>query len=388
MIVKWNSQMVDSKIFYRKISEKTWKFLYVFVAFVFNSCTSESEKITSYRIMDLPLDSVPSEIWFPELMAVNTSFMTSMNSKLCLTRPNKESLVYFIDEKTGKEIGYFGTVGQGPEDMNQLPEYVGKSENGDTIILHDFNARNIRAYAVIHKDSTLRFKQVFKKNIVNPKLDGVSSGFQAICRLDNGFYAAVSYLGKDKFYQLLDNELNLVMMYGDYPLKEFGEDADALKELLSFQGTLASHKNSAYYAATRFGYMSRYDVSNQGEPKLVWEHTYSDIDYRVSNNRVKFQDKNVYGFSRIIVNDKYIFGTFSGVRNRKMFEEKSTYVVHPEMLVVFNHDGVPLGRFKLGARSHSLALSSDGEYLFIQHIDPEMQIERMRVSDIVKKLRE
>ena len=56
----------------------------------------------------------------------------------------------------------------------------------------------------------------------------------------------------------------------------------------------------------------------------MW-YTYSDIDYRISNNGVKFQEKNVYGFSHIAVTDKYIFATFSGIRNRKMFEERSTY---------------------------------------------------------------
>ena len=178
------------------------------------------------------------------------------------------------------------------------------------------------------------------------------------------------------------------MTFGDFPLKDFGNDAKALKETFSFQRTLASHGNSAFYGATRFGYMSRYDISDEGVPELDWEHTYSDIDYRVSNNGVKFQEKNVYGFSHIAVTDKYIFATFSGIRNRKMFEERSTYAVSPKTLVVLNHEGVPLGRFKLNSRCHSVAVSGDGEYLYIQDIDPEDQIERIRMKDILEKLRE
>ena len=54
---------------------------------------------------------------------------------------------------------------------------------------------------------------------------------------------------------------------------------------------------------------------------------------------------------------------------------------------VLNHDGEPLGRFKLKSKSHSLALSSDEKYLYIQHVNPEMEIERILVADIVKKLR-
>lgn len=356
--------------------------------FFFVNCSTSEDRVISYRIEDLPLDSVPSEIWFPESFAVNTGYMTSMHNKLCLVRPNGESLVFFIDEKTGKEIGYFGGVGEGPEDMNPYPIFVGKSRDNDTIFLHDFNARNIRAYTVMPKDTTLFFKHAYKMNVVHPYVDGGSTGYQSICRLDNGYYVCVAFLGLDKFYTLLDRDLNTVMTYGDYPLREFGEDKKSLKEHVSFQGTLAAHGNSAYFGATRFGYISRYDISDEGVPELVWEHVYSDIDYRVSNNGVKFQEKNVYGFSYIAVTDKYIFATFSGIRNRKMFEERSTYAVSPKTLVVLNHDGVPLGRFKLNSRCHSVAVSGDGEYLYIQDTDPEPQIERIRMKDILEKLRE
>ena len=87
----------------------------------FGNCSTPEDRVISYRIEDLPLDSVPSEIWFPESFAINTNRMISMQNKLCLVCPNGESWVFFIDEKTGKEIGDFGGVGQGPEEMNPYP---------------------------------------------------------------------------------------------------------------------------------------------------------------------------------------------------------------------------------------------------------------------------
>ena len=195
----------------------------------FGNCSTPEDRVISYRIEDLPLDSVPSEIWFPESFAINTNHMVSMQDMLCLVRPNEnESLVYFIDEKTGKEIGYFGGVGQGPADM-YLPQFAGKSSAGDTIILHDFNARNFKAFTIAKKDTTLLFKFAYKKQIAHPEVDGASCGFDAICRLDNGYYVCIAYLGVDKFYTLLDKDLNTVTVYGDYPLREFGEDKKALK---------------------------------------------------------------------------------------------------------------------------------------------------------------
>lgn len=93
------------------------KLLITIVSAFLVACTSNQENNQSYTITDLPLDSVKSEIWFPELMAVNANSMVSINSKLCLIRPNEESILYFIDENTGKEIGYFGGIGQGPGEV-------------------------------------------------------------------------------------------------------------------------------------------------------------------------------------------------------------------------------------------------------------------------------
>lgn len=53
-------------------------------AFFLVNCSTSEDRVISYRIEDLPLDSVPSEIWFPESFAVNTGYMTSMHNKLCL----------------------------------------------------------------------------------------------------------------------------------------------------------------------------------------------------------------------------------------------------------------------------------------------------------------
>lgn len=103
------------------------KLLITIVSAFLVACTSNQENNQSYTITDLPLDSVKSEIWFPELMAVNANSMVSINSKLCLIRPNEESILYFIDENTGKEIGYFGGIGQGPGEVIKVPTFTGMS---------------------------------------------------------------------------------------------------------------------------------------------------------------------------------------------------------------------------------------------------------------------
>ena len=80
-----------------------------------------------------------------------------------------------------------------------------------------------------------------------------------------------------------------------------------------------------------------------------------------------------------------LIGIDSGIPIGEMFK-KNSYAVEPQTLVVFNHDGAVLGRFKLSSRSSVICLSENEEYLYIVNTDPEVQIERVRVSDILKKI--
>ena len=101
---------------------------------------------------------------------------------------------------------------------------------------------------------------------------------------------------------------------------------------------------------------------------------------------MKFGEDNLHGFPDMCVGKDYIFTTFSGIPTRKMFEERSTYAIEAQTLAVITHDGKPVGRFKLNSRSFSVALSEDEKYLYVMNIDPEVQIERFLVSDLLEKL--
>ena len=381
----WN---IRKRPFFKQmlIKNEISRLLYIFVCSLFLSCSSHDKSSQSHTITDLPLDSVKSEIWFPELMAVNARTMVCLQSRLCLVGPNDESLIYLINETNGKEDGYFGRVGQGPEDMNRFPLYAGKSLEGDTIYFHDFNARNVRAYRIDVKDGVASMKLAFKKNLVNPRVDGASTGYSSICRLENGYYVGLSGLCHGDIFNLLDSDLNVVKRFGGFPLEGLTTDGSILNETFSFKGTLISHKNSVFYSVDKFGYMARYDISDKLEIKRVWEHFYSKTDYQIRNHQVKFGEDNLHGFPDMCVGKDYIFTTFSGIPTRKMFEERSTYAIEAQTLAVITHDGKPVGRFKLNSRSFSVALSEDEKYLYVMNIDPEVQIERFLVSDLLEKL--
>lgn len=383
------------------LNGKTVKIVYFDITFKFHSvkklftiimlislfaCTSRVETNQLYTITDLPLDSVKSEVWFPELMAVNTKTMTCINSKLCMIRPNEESIIYLVDENSGEEIGYFGGIGIGPGEVSKVPVLAGTSPQGDTLYIHDFNARDMKIYHLNTEKEPVSFKFVYKKQLANPLIDGLGTGYFTICRLENGYYVGLSGLCHGNLFNLLDSDLNIIKSFGGFPLDGLVTDGSNLNMTLPFNGTLVAHGNSIYYSAYKFGYMARYDITDDIEIKLVWENFYSKTDYRIDNRQVKFGSDNQHGFSGMAIGEKYIFTTFSGIPTQQMYNERSAYAVDPKTLVVIRHDGKPVGRFKLDSRSFSLALSEDEKYLYVNNIDPEVQIERFLVSDLLEKL--
>lgn len=352
------------------------------------SCKDGQNYSVTYPIADVPLDSVESELWFPELMAVNARSIVGMQSKLCLVGPDDYTLTYFIDEDSGKELGYAGIVGEGPEDMQPFPMYVGKSETRDTIYLYDFNARKMNIYWLTETAvGKPMMKLTSSIKLPNPIVGRYTSSYMGICKLENGFYVGLNFLSlSDKFLTLLDKDLNVVKEFGEQPLKGLRKKG-SIKSYRSFDGTLCAYGNSIYYAANKLGYMARYDIDNQGKVTHRWTHRYAPIYYKIdSEQNIKYQSDNPNGFSDMTVGKDYLFATYSGIEMGLMFKERSVNAIGARTLVVMNHDGVPLGRFKLRSCSFTIGLSDDEEYIYVMNIDPEVQIERMKMSDIVEKI--
>lgn len=353
------------------------------------SCEDDREVKATYPIESVPIDSISSKIWFPDLMAVNTRSIIGLSSKLCLVGPDDYKLTYYIDEELGKELGYAGTIGEGPEDMQPFPIYAGISESRDTIYLYDFNTKKMNAYWLSETaEGKPIMKMVSSTKLPNPVKGKYISSYMGICRLNNGFYVGLNFLSlTDYFLTLLDKDLNVVKEFGEQPLKGL-RDNGKIKSYQSFDGTLCAHGNSVYYASNKMGYMVRYDINETGEVSHKWTHRYTDIHYRIDQSqKIKYKNDNLYGFSDMTIGKDYIFATYSGIPIRKMFEEQNTYAIGARTLVVFNHEGEPLGRFKLRSCSFCVGLSDDEEYIYVMNIDPEVQIERMKVSDIEDKIK-
>lgn len=356
---------------------------------MFNSCDYRKRYEVTSSISAIPLDSIPSELWFPELMAVNARSMIGIQSKLCLIGPNENMLTYFIKEETGEELGYAGVVGVGPEDMQPFPIYAGKSVNGDTIYLYDFNERKVNAYQL---DETIngipQLKLVMKKKLQNPLVGKYTSSYMGICKTANGYYVGLNFLSVgDKLLTLLDENLNIIKEFGEQPLSGLPPKG-SVKSYRSFDGTLSVYGNSVYYAASKMSYLARYDITEDGNVIHKWTQRYTDVKYKIENRKnIKFKSDNLKGFSDMTIGKNYVLATYSGIPMSKMFKERNVNAIGARTLVVFNHEGEPLGRFKLRSCSFCVGLSEDEKYIYVMNIDPEVQIERIRMSDIEEVIR-
>ena len=367
------------------------KFVAILIlSLLFTFCSNEYKPNVTNNIFDVSLDTIDSEIWFPDLMAVNTRSIIEIQSTLCLIAPNEQSLIYCIDNKTNKELGYVGIVGEGPQDMQPLPIYAGKSVKGDTIYLYDFNAKKLNAYNLSQAiNGNPKLDLIFSKKLPNPLVGKYTSSYMGISRLQNGYYVGLNFLSLgDKFLTLLDDNLNVVKEFGEQPLKGLPPKG-SIKNFRSFDGTLCTLGNSVYYAASKFGYLARYDISKEGEIIHKWTQRYADVDYKIENKQnIKFSSNNLNGFSDLTVGKKFIYATYSGIPFSEIFKARSVNAAGAKTLVVYNHDGEALGRFKLKSCSFTIGISENEEYIYVMNIDPEIQLERIKVSDIEKLIKD
>ena len=133
--------------------------------------------------------------------------------------------------------------------------------------------------------------------------------------------------------------------------------------------------------------MARYDVSDEGELSKVWERWYSEPSVRVDNNNLKFEDDNPQGFYGLAVGEKYIFAAYSGVPAGDMYKEQNAYALNPKFLYIFDLEGKPLAKFAVDKRISAICLDEEENFLYVQHIDPDLSLWRYNVADMLRYIK-
>lgn len=353
---------------------------------IFFSCSEQKKKIAVdvQSMTSIPLDG---ELMEEELLTPNTIQMKFIQSKLFLFTPQDEEACLVTNEYADT-IGYFSGIGNGPGELNRWPYFAGTSVNQDTIYMFDTMSKNLNSYTLDVSSEKVNYKFLTSKKIKEAsKPEGIlDNGIFDLIRLENGFYVGMRVLNSKDLFTLFDKDLNEITRFGDYPFYDGLDKETDYRMTDYFNGVFEVKGNSLYYAITRFAYMVRYDINNDGSITKVWDNFYAKVHSLVKNNNIYFHGDNIQGFTNIAVGKKYIYAAYSGVESGEAKKQRSASALHPKTLLVLDLDGNPLAKFDLGKRFFPLCIDEKEEYIYIKHIDPDLSLWRYKVSDILKHL--
>ena len=361
--------------------------LFVFILIFLSGC--QSEKNINYDLVSMSSVPLEGELMEECLLTPYCSQMKFIQSKLFFFAPIHED-VALVTTEHADTIGYVSKVGNGPGEMNQWPYFSGVSANGDTLYMYDNMTYSLYTYAVrVTEDKVLW--SFLGKEPTKENGDELPEGYlkQTVCqlaRLENGYSVGYRVLTTNNIFTLLDRNLTEVTKFGEYPIKD-GFEEGKIHQTVPFQGCRVTSGNSLYYAPHNFGYMARYDVSDEGEVTKAWERWYSKPNYEVRNNKLNFKMDDIQGFYGLAVGKKYIFATYSGIPLEAMYKEKSSYALRSTYLYVFDLDGNPLAKFNTGMRVINMCLDESEEYLYVEHYDPDLSLRRYKVSEMIKHVK-
>jgi hypothetical protein len=339
--------------------------LFILPLFLLSSCTKKEKDFLN--IPSIPIHGTALE---EEIISSEGGVMSLIDSCFFICRPNFKDAFLVLDEATGKEITKLGSIGEGPGEFT-LPVMAGGSSNGDTLYIAN---RPNKVHLYVRKGKG-DYQYLETKTIHLEKMEYVTD----VHRISNGYYVLTTLSGGHEFFILLDANLREVKRFGNHPVKGMTAEAN---DFMKFQGRMTSYKNSFYFATMFFGYIARYDISNNGDVTLVWEKTVVPTACNVYEANLAIRaHENRDGFYGLAANDKYLFATYSGIPYAAADTDPSACV--PKTLVAFSTSGELLGKYAFENKSGRVCLSKDGRYLYLWNSHPETAIERFNVEDIL-----
>ena len=337
------------------------------------SCSEKSEEQSFASLPSVPICGEQLE---EDLITTTACEINVVGSSIFVVDFNSpDTIVSILDEKTGKVIGRFGTKGGGPGEFKFL-NFIGQSLDSDTVYIADFPSK---VYEYVWDDrgklDLVKEYKIYleKKAMLFP---------MRLHRLENGYYVMNTLSGGQDFFILLNRDCREVKRFGVHPIK--GMTADVC-DFIPFDGRMTSCKNAFYYVTSKYGYIARYDVLDNGETTLVWEKLLSEPQATISEANIQMRSSvNLDGFYGVAANENYVFATYSGIYFKAFVDQKDPSACTPKTLVVFDaKDGSIVGKYQLPNKSLGVSLSEDNEKLYVFNTHPEVAIEKFKVEDIL-----
>lgn len=357
----------------------------VLVALFFLSCSEEQDKKDFVDLLSMPAIPVEGELIDEYLMTYKSYRMKFIQSKLFHFAPTEEDAC-LVSTENMDTIGYISGIGGGPGEMLQ-PYFSGVSASQDTVYMYDGMYKELFVFHVKVEDDRVNYTLLEKRSPETYKLQyreyDMKQQYFFLNRLGNGYSVASPLLTSGNIFTLFDRDLNFLTDFGEYPVDKnlFDEDIHMIANL---GGSMTSDENSFYYASNFFGYITRYDISDQGAVTKVWEKHFVEPEYTIENNKVKISPKSVACFFELIVGKDYIYVSFSGIERGELFRTRNDLALSPKFLVILDKQGNVKGKFDLGKKIRTFCLDEKEEYLYVNHYEPDTSLWRYRISDFLE----
>ncbi len=278
---------------------------------------------------------------------------------LVVTDPHSGKCYTLFDAKTGEYIDRFGTIGQGPEEIERA--YPGYLSEGIFIICNDQTRRVQRYYM-----DSLRYgrEDASPVRLTQYKLDNLYVSKLAALN-DSTFFSAGLYQPKWQF--CLFNKNNEVLSTGGDVYNASDSSFNAFTRMQSNQGYLVAHPKLKTRFAFSLLFSSNMDIVDveRGEIVLVkslhWKDpmltpTVMSVGGMTAYSADPSLDAPV-GYLDLCASEKGIYALYS---DEKFSESKRG----SKDILFFDWNGNPVARYLLDVDAYYVAVDLEGENLY------------------------
>lgn len=332
--------------------------IFILIIVIASSCSDK--KKSDLLILDKSV-SLKCIEYDNELIMPNPLSIELIDNSLYLFQPQGEDAALIVDKNNGKIKGTWGKRGNGPGEFT-YPLFWGENPKEKQIYLYDMNRFILRSYTYHHLSNK---SDLVIKNEVKLKPNTVALRYATV--LDNGNIIASCIYNQESPLLLMNNNLDSINSFGDIPDKDHKSI-----DLRSYWGTLSSFQNKFVFAMAELGYIVCYE-QNKNEIIKKWEHYLEKPIYKGNALNEKLLKR---GFSNVKMTNNYIFCVYSGKK-----WDSPNMDVHPETILVFNHQGKLLKNFHLDRRIGKIVVSSDEKTIYAISLEPEISIIRYEIEN-------
>lgn len=321
----------------------------IFIIILFTSCNTKQKKYSPpYFEKQIKLKYT---IIQNKLLLSPPDEMISFDKYIVVNALTDKKYLHVYDKKTGKYIGGYIKVGQGPEEISTSCSRINYDKKEKIITLLETNTNQYFIYN-INKDSEnlLTFKS--KKCFVNNNLEN-NERLMGIFKIDKDLYLSDSRRfppNKNNLRFSLTTETGEIMSeYNNFPTDDFWA-------YVSQNPRISLSPDRKKMACTTFYGAVLETFTIDDSINLIKERFFYPIILDIKNSIAYPSDETIMGFKDITTSNKYIFSILLGSKDSKAGINSN--------ISVFNWNGDPVIRFKTDIDLYCICYNEDDNFIY------------------------